>query len=92
MNALDVVGWVGATSLALCGLPQAIKSWKEGHAKGIAHGMVLLWLLGEGAMLTYAGIKYTSDFALLANYIVNALVVVVIAKYKYFPRKNTHVN
>lgn len=89
MNFIDIVGWIGASAFAVSGLPQAIKCVKEGHADGVANGMIVLWLIGEGAMLTYSGLKYTNDFALLTNYVLNAILVLVIAKYKYFPRLNT---
>ena len=83
---IEMIGVVGATAFALSGVPQAIKSYREGHSRGVAHGTVLLWLLGEGAMLVYAGIKYTSDFILIGNYLANFLVVGIIAWSKYRPR------
>ena len=32
MELGEIIGWIGNISLAICGIPQAIKS---GHAKGI---------------------------------------------------------
>ena len=84
---LELIGLIGATAFALSGVPQAVKSVREGHSKGMSHGTIVLWLTGEGAMLIYAGIKYTSDYILICNYLANFLVVGVIARYKYLPRK-----
>lgn len=84
---LEVIGLIGATAFALSGVPQAIKSVREGHSRGVAHGTVLLWLLGEGAMLAYASVKYPSDWVLISNYLANFLVVGVIAWFKYRPRR-----
>ena len=83
---IELLGLIGAVAFALSGVPQAIKSWREGHSRGVAHGTVLLWLLGEAAMLAYAVGKYRSDFILMGNYAANFLVVGVIAWFKYRPR------
>jgi uncharacterized protein with PQ loop repeat len=83
---LEIIGLIGATTFALSGVPQAVKSVREGHSAGMSHGTIVLWLLGEGAMLVYAGIKYTTDYILICNYLANFLVVGVIAWYKYLPR------
>ncbi len=80
------LGTVGAVCFALSGVPQAIKSWREGHSKGISHGTIILWLVGEGCMLAYALYFYTRDIILTANYTFNFMFVSVIFKYKYWPR------
>ena len=84
---IELIGLIGATAFALSGVPQAIKSWKEGHSRGVAHGTVLLWMSGELAMFVYAFAKYPSDFVLLGNYLANLLVVGVIAWFKYRPTR-----
>lgn len=84
---LKLIGLIGATAFALSGVPQAIRSFREGHSDGMSHGTIILWLSGEGAMLVYALGKYTSDYILICNYLANFLVVGVIAWYKYLPRR-----
>lgn len=84
---LELIGLIGATAFALSGVPQAIRSFREGHSDGMSHGTIILWLSGEGAMLVYALGKYTSDYILICNYLANFLVVGVIAWYKYLPRR-----
>ena len=86
---IELLGLFGAVAFALSGVPQAIKSWREGHSHGVAHGTVLLWLLGEAAMLAYAVGKYTSDLILMGNYAANFVVVGVIAWFKYRPHAQT---
>jgi uncharacterized protein with PQ loop repeat len=83
------LGTFGTICLALSGLPQAILSIKDGHAKGVAQWTILLWVLGEAAMVAYALYFYRSDYILLLNYVSNFLLVLVIFKYKYLPRKIT---
>lgn len=81
-----LLGTLGAFCFAFSGLPQAWKSYKDGHSDGVAHGTILLWLLGEGMMLAYALYFYTHDYILTANYTFNFLLVSVIFKYKYWRR------
>lgn len=83
---VEILGWIGATAFAISGVPQMIKSIREGHSSGVSHGLIWLWLTGEAAMLLYTTLKY-SDVILLTNYIANLIFVGVIAWYKYFPRK-----
>lgn len=86
---IELIGMVGVTCFALSGIPQAIKSIRDGHSNGISHGTIWLWLIGEFAMLDYAFVKYSNDMVLIINYLANFLVVAVIAFYKYKPKKGT---
>lgn len=69
---------------ALCGLPQAIKSYKDGHSIGLSWGFLVMWLMGE--VLTFIYVLPKLDYPLLANYTVNFLFLCVIIKYKLLPR------
>jgi uncharacterized protein with PQ loop repeat len=82
---LNYIGWLGGIFLALCGLPQAIMSYRQGHSKGISLWFLVLWTLGEVFTLIY--IIPTLDGPLLFNYISNLLFLVVIWKFKLKPRK-----
>jgi uncharacterized protein with PQ loop repeat len=86
MDIINLCGLVGATAFAISGVPQMIKSIKDGHAYGVAWGMIILWLIGEVAMIAYTLMKYTNDYILLGNYLINFMVISVIAFYKIFPR------
>jgi uncharacterized protein with PQ loop repeat len=81
------IGTVGTICFSLSGLPQAIKSFKDGHSNGLANGTLWLWLIGEAAMLIYSVHFYTKDFVLITNYVVNFVLVSIIFKYKYFKRQ-----
>lgn len=82
---MEIIGWVGAAFLALCGIPQMIKSIKDGHADGIADLFIIMWGVGEVLMFIY--VLPIMSYPLLANYLLNILIIAVILKYKVFPRK-----
>ena len=86
MDFAEIFGILGSIGLCLCGFPQAWKSFKDKHADGMAFSTVLLWLLGELFMLLYVVIKHTKDIPLMTNYIVSAFSVVVISRYKFWPK------
>ena len=81
-----IIGTIGAIAFALSGLPQAVKSWRDGHSNGIAHGTVWLWMIGEASMIAYALYFYPLDFVLIANYTLNLILVSIIFKYKYWKK------
>lgn len=83
-----IIGIIGAICFALSGLPQAIKSWRDGHSGGIATATVWLWLIGEGATLAYTYHKYPGDYILILNYLSNVILVGIVFKYKYWTRNN----
>ena len=82
---MTYIGWLGSVLFALCGLPQAIKSYKEKHSNGLAWGFLLMWFFGE--VFTFAYVLPKMDYPLLANYMVNFVFLAVIIFYKLFPRK-----
>jgi uncharacterized protein with PQ loop repeat len=88
MITIELIGVIGSFCFAISGVPQMIKSIKDKHSNGIAHGTILLWLIGELSMLIYTFFKYF-DFILMINYLANFLIVGVIAWYKYktYPKR-----
>jgi uncharacterized protein with PQ loop repeat len=85
-EVFSIIGIIGAICFALSGLPQAIKSWKDGHSRGIATATVWLWLVGEAATLAYTYHKYPDDYILILNYLSNVILVGIVFKYKYWAR------
>lgn len=81
---LEICGWLGAVFFAICGIPQAYKSYKEGHSRGVSNWMLWFWLLGEVLSLIY--ILPQMLLPIIANYILNLLSLIVIMYYKYFER------
>jgi len=78
-------GWISAIAFGICGLPQAIKSYRDGHSMGVSHGLIILWLIGELAGIVYA--IHLMATPLIFNYIFNTIFVGVILRYKYFARE-----
>lgn len=83
----DVFGFLMMVCLAICGFPQALKSFQDGHSKGVSSGFLYLWLIGEICGLTYILLD-EFNFYLVGNYIVNLLFIFVILRYKYFSRES----
>jgi uncharacterized protein with PQ loop repeat len=81
-----MIGWIGAVLFSLCGLPQALKTHKDGHANGLDAYFLLLWTGGEIftliAVFNEAPILY-----LLFNYLTNLIFLVIMWKYKIWPRR-----
>ena len=87
---IEIIGWTGSALFALCGLPQAVQSTREGHSHGLSWLFLLMWFWGEIFTLCYVWPKM--DYPLLANYLTNLVFVVIILFYKIFPRaKNADV-
>lgn len=88
MEALaDVLGLLGAFCLSLCALPQALLVVRAGNAKGLSSGMLWLWFVGEVCFFAYVPLKIGWDLPLLLNYVFNLACLVVLLRYKLWPRK-----
>jgi uncharacterized protein with PQ loop repeat len=83
---IETIGWISAACFALCGLPQAIKSYKDGNSDGIAALMLWLWTIGEVLAIWYVLGKHGMDLPLLTNYVVNLIFLTIILRYKYYTR------
>jgi len=82
---MDNIGWLGSIMLALCGLPQAIESWKTKSSAGLTWGFLLLWSFGE--IFTFIYIMPKMDLPLLLNYTTNIIFLAVIIYYKLAPKR-----
>lgn len=87
---IEIIGWLASFFFSICGLPQAILSHRSGKSEGVSSLFLWLWLLGELFMLAYMYLKYTWDGPVMINLIVNTSFILVILKYKYFPRKENN--
>lgn len=88
---LDLIGWLGAFSFAICAVPQAYESIKNKNSDGIAPMFLTLWLQGEILMLIYVAFQPELDYPLFINYLFNLILTSVIAFYKIFPNKTRNV-
>ena len=83
-NFFMLMGWLGSICLALCGVPQAMQSYKDKHSHGISWGMLVLWAFGEVFALAYVFNKL--DMPLLMNYSINIFVIALMLYYKIYPK------
>jgi len=66
--------WVGAVLLGGCGALQALAVWWEPEdARGLSWGFLVVWGLGELAML--AGMLPVASLHVLANYAANVVLI-----------------
>lgn len=80
-----MIGWIGAVAFGFCGLPQAIKAYREGHCYGLDFGFLLLWSIGE--ICTFWAVAHDNPVSyLIANYALNAIFLAIMWFYKLFPR------
>lgn len=91
MSATDILGTIGVLLLAVCALPQAIKSYKQKHSNGITAYLLWPWFLGELFTLIYLLDQNPIDWILVFNYVANFIFVAIIIYYKYFPKDNKDV-
>lgn len=82
------LGTIGSLCFVFSGLPQAHRSFKEGHSRGVTYGTVLLWFTGESTMLAYTLYFYPTDYILLANYVMSLLWVGIILRYRFWERSD----
>lgn len=78
---IEIIGLIGSFCLAICALPQAIKSIKEKHSDGVSGLLLLLWFFGEVCLFIYA--VPLMSLPLFLNTISNILFLGIIAYYKY---------
>jgi uncharacterized protein with PQ loop repeat len=81
---LEYCGWIGSILFAACGIPQAATCIKSGNADGLSWLFLLSWFFGE--LLTIAYVLPKQDYPLLLNYAFNIACLIIILKYKAFPR------
>ncbi len=84
---MEIIGWIGGTLLAFCGVPQLIKTYKSKCAMDISWWFLGMWGVGEVLTLAYiidnnllSGIY---QYPLLANYFFNTIIISVIVYIKW---------
>ena len=82
---METIGWIGAALFAICGLPQAIQCYHDGHARGLNWFFLGAWFFGEVLTIIYIWPK--QDYPLLANYFANMCFLLVMLKFKIWERK-----
>lgn len=82
---MELIGYIGSIMLAICGLPQAIESFKTKSSDGLTWGFLALWFFGE--ILTFIYVLPKMDLPLLINYSANIIFLAIIIYYKINPKK-----
>lgn len=83
---IEAIGWIGSTLFALCGLPQAVSSWRHKNSDGLTWTFLLMWLGGEVLTIIYVS-STSGSLPLLVNYYLNAMFLAVIIWFKTFPNR-----
>jgi uncharacterized protein with PQ loop repeat len=84
-----LIGWIGAILLALCGLPQAFKTFRTKSCNDLSWLFLGAWLLGEILVLVYIiwdnYETYDFQWPLWLNYILNIIITsyLLLAKWTY---------
>ena len=79
---IAVATWIGAFLLAVCGVPQVVKAYRNPEStRGLSWWFLGTWIVGEFALL-YGLVGFVS-WHVVGNYIVNILIVCVLMGYKY---------
>jgi hypothetical protein len=81
------LGWLGSICFSVCGVPQAIECHIAGHGKGLSHAFIWLWAVGEILTLIYVLSLTVSLAPLIFNYGFNLGTLIIIIRYKYWPRR-----
>lgn len=84
-----IIGWTGGMLLAVCGLPQAVLSYRSGNSDGISWMFLWAWFIGEVFLLVHVWNLYGLNWLaapLLVNYALNVVLVGVILRYKIWTR------
>lgn len=83
----EYVGFLGAALLAVCALPQAIQSIRQGNSDGLSEVFLICWYSGELFMFSYVLVYVPGFGPLFWNYFLNTILLTIIVYYRYFPRR-----
>lgn len=86
MEPVEIIGWIGATLLATCGVPQMVKTVKSKSFEGLSLTFILWWMAGEVLTMSYVFYK-AFRWPLIFNYSINILVCLTILVF-YIKYKN----
>jgi len=85
---IETIGWTGNILFAVCGIPQAAKTWRTKRAEDLSALFLWLWLTAE--VLTFFYIvaldlqTRTFHFPLYFNYSFNTILASYLLYAKYF--------
>ncbi len=77
---LDIISWLGAFLLAICGLPELIRTVRTGKCH-IGWGMLLSWFFGE-VLILIPVLHNNLGLFLVFNYLFNIIILMFLIFYK----------
>jgi uncharacterized protein with PQ loop repeat len=80
IDVMQALGWIGSFMLAFCGLPEVIKTVREGECT-LTWGFLIMWGVGEICLLIPVITQGMAPFLTL-NYSVNVLFLLILLWYK----------
>lgn len=83
-----MISWIGSVLLALCGLPETIRTVRDGKCH-IGWGMLLMWYFGE-ILVLYHVLVNVKDSALAFNYIFNCVLISIMLYFKIRGVRHVH--
>lgn len=75
---MELLGWVSAAFLTLCGAPAAWYAWKD-KGCSLPWSLLSMWWLGEATGLVY--VCWLGNLPLIANYLFNLICVSILCFY-----------
>lgn len=81
-----IIGILGGLLLAACGIPQAVKTLKDGHAKGLSLNFMLMLIGGIFLMGLYIFLQHGWDWVIHGEYAISISVWAISLYYYFFPR------
>ena len=86
---MEFIGWLGSIFFAICGAPEAWRSYKNKRCD-VGWGFLALWLLGEVLTLAYVVWKGGTELLpLIFNYTGNIAFILVMVYYKVRGKNET---
>lgn len=76
---METIGYLGGILLTICGIPEVVRTIKDGRCH-LGWNMLVLWFLGEVFMIGYA--IHLMNAPLIMNYVFNFFVVAIMLYYK----------
>ena len=77
---METLGWIGGILLAVCSVPELIKTIKT-KTCSLSWGFLLLWWFGE-LFIMIPVIAKSMPFFLTFNYTLNLLIISILIYYK----------
>ena len=79
---MHIIGWLSTICFTIAGLPQVVKTIRDGHARGISTGFLFFWYFGNVTGAVYA--IQTNSIPLAIGFITTVIFGSVIWKFKIF--------